>query len=88
MIFTVFEFREQNVYGFTWTARSIITEGRFAIDAIDAAKSRNATRHEVLAELARIPGMYVPSHFEIEYDGLHITRIEALEDSVYRNTIR
>ena len=31
------EFREQYVYGFNWSARSILTEARFAIDGIDAA---------------------------------------------------
>lgn len=55
------------------------------VEALDAAKSRNATRQEVLEELARIPGMYVPSHFEIEYDGLHITKIEAVDGSVYES---
>jgi len=55
------------------------------VEALDAAKSRNATRQEVLAELARIPGMYVPSHFEIEYDGLDITKIEAVDGSVYES---
>lgn len=56
------------------------------VEAIDAAKTRNATRQDVLEDIARIPGMYVPSHFEIEYDGLHITKIEALEGSAYEGT--
>lgn len=56
------------------------------VDAIDAAKSRNATRQEVLEDIARIPGMYVPSHFEMEYDGVNITKIEALEGSSYKDT--
>ena len=34
---TELEFRESNIYGFNWGPRNILTEDRFAIDAIDAS---------------------------------------------------
>lgn len=43
-------------------------------------------RQAVKGYFASVPGMSAPSHFEIECDGLHITKIEALEGSAYEGT--
>ena len=37
-------------------------------DAVKDGKDRNEEREEVLKRLARIPGVYVPSFFEVEYN--------------------
>jgi radical SAM family uncharacterized protein len=35
-----------------------------------------AARHDVLRQLARVPGVYVPSMYEVAYDGPHLVAVE------------
>jgi radical SAM family uncharacterized protein len=47
------------------------------------AASRDAgARRQVLRDLARIPGVYVPSLYEVHYDGPHIVAVEPTEAGV------
>ena len=47
------------------------------LDTIAAARAAKASRSEILVELARLDGIYVPTHFDVEYDGLSVTRLSA-----------
>ena len=49
------------------------------MDTVRCSRERGASREQTLLELARVPGMYVPSHFSIDYDGINISSIEAHE---------
>jgi radical SAM family uncharacterized protein/radical SAM-linked protein len=45
------------------------------MDAVASGRERQASRAELLLELGRIAGVYVPSFYEITYDGLHVKDI-------------
>jgi radical SAM family uncharacterized protein/radical SAM-linked protein len=45
------------------------------MDVIAAGRERRAPRVEILTELARLDGIYVPSHYELDYDGVRVTAI-------------
>jgi len=47
------------------------------VETIAAGRERQADRQEILLDLARIPGIYIPQHYSIEYDGLDIREIKA-----------
>jgi len=51
------------------------------LDAVAQARARGATRAEQLQALAAIPGVYVPSLFEVEYDGLAVRSVRAPPDA-------
>jgi radical SAM family uncharacterized protein/radical SAM-linked protein len=48
------------------------------LDAVARCREAKASRAEILVALAGIEGVYVPSHFDIQYDGLAVTKLEAL----------
>ncbi len=57
------------------------------MDTVRTCNERGASRSDTLIELARIPGMYVPSHFEITYNGIDIETIEAIDATPAAGTL-
>lgn len=58
---------------------------RDIMETLAAGREREASREEILLDLARIPGMYIPQHYEIEYDGIDIHSIQAKAGTPYEN---
>ncbi|MEC9466322.1 MAG: TIGR03960 family B12-binding radical SAM protein [Myxococcota bacterium] len=56
------------------------------MDVVVSGRERGASRAEILHELALVPGVYVPAHFEITYDGFEIDAITPVEGSPYTKT--
>src|SRR5690606_12898857 len=60
----------------------LLGDGEYAVtemmEVIARGRGRDATRAEILLELGALDGVYVPSHYRVEYDGLAVTAIEAL----------
>ncbi len=48
------------------------------LEAVAAGRERGASRAAILHDLGALPGVYVPSHYELTYDGLRVTGIRAL----------
>jgi radical SAM family uncharacterized protein len=55
----------------------VIGDGEEAVGEITAvlAGQRDAPRHHVLRELAQLPGVYVPSLYDVEYDGAALVSV-------------
>ena len=59
------------------------------VEILIAAKGRGVSREETLEELAKVSGVYVPSHFAVSYDTSGaIDRIENLKGRVNRVPVR
>ncbi|MBI5511754.1 MAG: TIGR03960 family B12-binding radical SAM protein [Deltaproteobacteria bacterium] len=47
------------------------------LDVVARGRKAQKPRAEILCDLAGLDGVYVPSHFEVQYDGLRVTAIHA-----------
>lgn len=56
------------------------------IEVITQGRARGASRADILLELARVPGVYVPSFFEVDYDGRKVSAIRAKPGTPYADT--
>ncbi len=45
------------------------------MECVAAGRERKASRAQILDDLARLPGIYVPAHFAVDYDGIAIREI-------------
>lgn len=48
------------------------------LEVIAGGRARGASREEILHELGRVDGMYIPSHYEVTYNGIEVQEIRAL----------
>ncbi len=48
------------------------------VETIAQAKENGLSRADTLVALARLDGIYVPSHYQVRYEGLEVKSIEAL----------
>jgi radical SAM family uncharacterized protein len=56
------------------------------LEIVAAGRASNEPRADVLAALARLEGVYVPSMFEVTYDGIGVAAINTTAGSPYATT--
>lgn len=58
------------------------------LDAMVQGRADSESRAAVLARLANIEGVYVPAHFEVEYDGPRISNLRSARDALPQHQSR